>query len=221
MKKAKWILSVLFIMGIINAQQGQIAVGGQLGFSMPMGDFSQIAKTGFGFSGNFLYTINQDIDIYGSIGRMAWKIDDQFIDDIIDNIAYDVFEYSGINLDYNLDTELGYKTNSIIIGGRYYLERQKFSPYGMVELGIHLLNYTHKIDGTITYSYSYGYGYDYELKENIRVNESTSSSELGLGLGGGFLYDLGNIILDVNGKINFISELNNVTIMVGILYPLK
>ncbi len=116
MKKTLLIVAILsFLTLTINAQEGKIHVGGQVGLSLPMGDFGDAANMGFGFLGNFYYGINQNIDLTASLGYIAWGTD------------ADGASFSNI---------------PIVVGGRYYFQRSNFTPFLAAELGINNLSFT-------------------------------------------------------------------------------
>ncbi|MBI1932911.1 MAG: hypothetical protein HYS24_10285 [Ignavibacteriales bacterium] len=117
MKKTLLIVVILsFLTLTINAQEGKIHVGGQVGLSLPMGDFGDAANMGFGFLGNFYYGINQNIDLTASLGYIAWGTD------------ADGASFSNI---------------PIVVGGRYYFQRSNFTPFLAAELGINNLSFTY------------------------------------------------------------------------------
>lgn len=183
MKKALFVLLILFFfIGNVNAQQGKMQAGGQVGISVPMGTLGDGANLGFAFQGNFLYGINSNIDLTGSIGYVSWGTDS-------DNLSF--------------------SSVPLTLGGRYYFQKGKFTPYGLAELGIHFASVSVDIPSYNFGGVSYGGG-----------SSSASNSDIGIGLGGGFLYDLGSMKLDVNAKINIVSGLNNLMIMAGILFPI-
>ena len=175
MKKAVLLLLVLlFFATSANAQQGKMYVGGQVGISLPMGDFGDGANLGFGFLGNFYYGINQNIDLTGSVGYISWGTD------------ADGASFSNV---------------PIVVGGRYYFQRSNFTPYAVAELGINNRSFT--------------------LDSGFFGDFSATSTDFGLGIGGGFLYSLGNMDLDVNAKINIISDTNNLTVFGGLRFPIN
>lgn len=180
MKKVLFVLILsFFFISSINAQQGKMHAGGQVGISLPMGDFGDGANLGFGFLGNFLYGITPAIDLTGSIGYYTWGSD-------ADNVSFS-------------DVPL-------LFGGRYYFNRSEFTPYGLAQLGLHFRSF--EVEAITTPFGTFGGG-------------STSDSEFGINLGGGFLYNMGSLMLDVNGSINIISDQNHITIMAGVLFPIQ
>ena len=64
------LLAVLFT-GFIHAQ-GKMALGVQGGVAIPMGDFGDAYKMGFGGQGTFAYHVNPMIDVTGSVGYLTW-----------------------------------------------------------------------------------------------------------------------------------------------------
>lgn len=180
MKKGIFFLLVLFLaVGNINAQKGKMHAGGQVGISLPIGNFGDAANLGFGFLGNFLYGIAPQIDLTGSIGYFSWGSD-------VDQVSFS-------------DVPL-------LFGGRYYFNRSEFTPYGLAQLGLHFRSY--EVASVSTPFGSFGGG-------------SVSDTDFGLNLGGGFLYNVGNLSIDVNGSFNIISDQNNISIMAGVLFPVN
>lgn len=132
MKKVILVLIVsFFFISQLTAQQGKMQAGGQVGISVPMGDLSDGANLGFGFQGNFLYGINQNIDLTGSIGYISWGTDS-------DNLSF--------------------SSVPVTFGGRYYFQRGQFTPYGMAELGIHFTSASFDIPSVSFGGTSYGGG---------------------------------------------------------------
>ena len=197
------------------SQQSKIAIGGQVGLSIPMGNFGDVANMGFDISGNFLYTFNQNIDITGSIGYINWGMDAALIEKKYAAANTDIGAL-GVNVDADVNVDVSFTNVPIVVGGRYYFEHKNFSPYAIANLGINFLGYSAK--GTVKGTISAG---GYSQKFDNPVNDSKSETEIGFGFGGGFLYNLGNIKLDVNAKFNIISDHNHFTIMAGILFPLQ
>jgi hypothetical protein len=76
MKKffALLIIAVLLI-GISDLQakkKQEMAIGGELGLAVPMGNFGDAANIGFGANFLFNYQINKEMSILGSIGYFKW-----------------------------------------------------------------------------------------------------------------------------------------------------
>jgi hypothetical protein len=175
MKKVLTVVAIIFLLiGTANAQQGKMFAGGQVGISLPMGDFGDAANMGFGFLGNFYYGLNQNLDLTASVGYISWGSD------------ADGASFSNV---------------PILAGIRYYFQRSQFTPYGVAELGINNMSFT----------------YDSEYFGSY----SATSSDFGLNLGAGFLYNLGNMDLDINAKINIISDTNNLTLFAGLRFPIN
>ena len=102
------LIAVLFT-GFINAQ-GKMAVGIQAGIALPMGDFGDAYKMGFGGTGTFAYHINPMLDVTGSVGYLTW---------------------SGKDADYT------FSSIPVLVGARYYFGQGKFHPYVAGELGMY------------------------------------------------------------------------------------
>jgi len=107
------LLAVLFT-GFINAQ-GKMAVGVQAGVAIPMGDFGDGYKMGFGGQGNFAYHINPMLDVTGSIGYLTW---------------------SGKEADYS------FSSVPVMVGARYAFGKGNLNPYASGELGLHFSSFS-------------------------------------------------------------------------------
>ena len=102
----------LFV-GFSNAQS-KMAVGAQGQVAVPLGDFGDGYKTGFGAQGTFAYHINPMLDVTGSVGYLTW---------------------SGKEADYT------FSSVPVLAGVRYYFGKDKFNPYVTGELGIHFVTF--------------------------------------------------------------------------------
>ena len=102
------LLAVLFT-GFIQAQ-GKMAAGVQAGIAIPMGDFGDGYKMGFGGAGNFVYHINPMLDVTGSIGYLT---------------------FSGKEADYT------FSSIPVLAGIRYAFGKGNLNPYASGELGLH------------------------------------------------------------------------------------
>jgi hypothetical protein len=90
--------------------QSKMALGVQGQVAIPLGDFGNGYKTGFGAQGTFAYHINPMLDVTGSVGYLTW---------------------SGKEADYK------FSSVPVLAGVRYYFGKDKFNPYVAGELGIH------------------------------------------------------------------------------------
>lgn len=132
MKKTLLVLFVLFLfIGNLNAQKGKMQAGGQVGISLPIGTLGDGANLGFGFQGNFLYGLNQTMDLTGSIGYISWGTDSEHI---------------------------SFSSVPVTFGARYYFQRGQLTPYGLAELGIHFTSASYDIPSVNVGGFSYGGG---------------------------------------------------------------
>ena len=109
----KQLLFVLFLTvlctSFINAQ-GKMAVGVQAGVAIPMGDFGDGYKMGFGGTGTFAYHVNPMVDVTASVGYLTWS---------------------------GKDADFKFNSIPVLVGARYYFGQGKFHPYVAGELGMH------------------------------------------------------------------------------------
>jgi opacity protein-like surface antigen len=107
------IIFVVLLAGFSNAQS-KMAVGLQAGVAVPLGDFGDGYKTGFGGQGTFAYHLNPMFDVTASVGYLTW---------------------SGKDADYK------FSSVPVLAGVRYYFGKDNFNPYLAGELGIHFVTF--------------------------------------------------------------------------------
>lgn len=102
-----FLLSSLLILGTINAQQGVMKIAPSIVIAFPQ----EGTNTGFGINGMFMYGINKNIDLTGTIGYISWG-------------------YSGIDASFS--------SVPLLFGGRYSFDVEgTITPYAAAELGFH------------------------------------------------------------------------------------
>ena len=162
----KQLFFVLFLTvlctSFINAQ-GKMAVGVQAGVAIPMGDFGDGYKMGFGGTGTFAYHVNPMLDVTGSVGYLTWS---------------------------GKDADFKFNSIPVLAGVRYYFGQGKFHPYVAGELGMHFTTVdvpTYTIPGFGTFGggsasdsffgFGAGAGFLYQLgpKLDLDVNAKFSS----------------------------------------------
>lgn len=102
-----FLLSSLLFIGTINAQKGAMKIEPSLVIAFPQTG----TNMGFGINGMFMYGINKNIDLTGTLGYVTWG-------------------YS--------DFDASFSTIPILFGGRYSFNVDgSITPYGSIELGFH------------------------------------------------------------------------------------
>lgn len=115
MKKLSIILLILaFVSTVTFAQDKKMGVSVQGALVLPMGDFGDVAEMGFGGTGTFLYNLNKNLSITGTVGYISFSGKD--------DIGLDDYSFSMI---------------PILAGVRYYFTPDKFKPYVSGQLGIY------------------------------------------------------------------------------------
>lgn len=110
MKKALVVLiALLCLVGMTNAQS-KFGVTVQGALSLPMGDFGNACKTGFGGLGTFTYTLNNNLDLVATSGYLTY--------------------------DYKNIDGATFSTIPVLGGVRYYFAGKEFKPYVTAEAGI-------------------------------------------------------------------------------------
>jgi opacity protein-like surface antigen len=201
MKKMALILVALVALGSLSFAQNKMTIGGDLGLFMPMGDAGDFYSMGFGLCPTFDYSMNENLSITGTIGYVSWSAKEELF---------------GIE----------YSTSDIPLkaGAKYYFgSGSGIKPYGLGELGFHMLSF--KAEGTYSYTYYNPYTMAYEtISEDI--DESDSETKMGLSFGAGFEYPMNEkMALNVLGQYETImtegDAFNNFVIKAGIKYNLK
>lgn len=110
----------------INAQQtysyqepsSNVGVALQAGLALPMGNFSDVAKLGFGGEGTFEYRVTPQLGLNVSLGYYSWGAKNDLAP------GYD-FKVADLPL---------------MIGAKYLLLETDFHPYVGAALGMHFVN---------------------------------------------------------------------------------
>jgi|GEM_PF-669205 len=192
MKKLLLVLvALLAVTSMSFAQKGKMAIGGDLGILMPMGDNADFYSMGFGLCPTFDYMMNEKMAITGTIGYVSWGAKEEIL-----GIEYSISDIP------------------IKAGAKYYFGNGKVKPYGLGELGFHMMSF--KAEGTM----------DLGIYGTYEVDESVSESYLGFAFGGGFEYPMNEkMSLNVLGQYESImaegDAFNNFVIKAGIKYNLK
>lgn len=168
MKKIYTVLITIFLFSQISlAQMNNMAVGLNGTLSVPIGDFNDVAKMGYGLSGSFLYELSDRFEATGTLGFISWggdKIE-------IGNTSVEATE--------------SMTTIPFLIGGRYYFDDKELSPYAGGELGMHIFSSsgTSSISGGINigetkgetnvyFGFGFGGGAVYELDSSFKLDGS-------------------------------------------------
>jgi len=167
MKRITLLLLFFFLSISLFAQENNKAIGINGIISMPIGDFNDIAKIGFGASGTYFYKLSNNFEAIGSIGFVTWggdKIE-------IGNTSVEATE-SAMSI-------------PILLGGRFYLDNNIFSPYFSGELGMNFFSSsatkavvsgieTDKIDGesNVYFGFGIGGGTTYQLDTRVFFDAS-------------------------------------------------
>lgn len=154
MKKALLVLvALLCLAGIINAQS-KFGASVQGALSLPMGDFGDICKTGFGGLGTVSYTLNKNLDLVASVGYLTYDYKD------IDGATF--------------------STIPVLAGVRYYFAAKNFKPYVTGQLGFYsskakiktvIWGISVESESTSTdFGFAAGGGFLYQLGKNLDLD---------------------------------------------------
>lgn len=104
------------------AQMDDMAVGLNGTLSVPIGDFNDIAKMGFGVSGTFYYDLSDNFQFTGTLGYLAW--------------GGDKLNLAGIATQ---ESKSSFTTIPVLAGFRYIFQGDNLLPYVSGELGLNVL----------------------------------------------------------------------------------
>ncbi len=194
----KVITAVLFaLLMLANSSFGQNNAGLQLGLNFPMGDFSNISGTGFGFAGTYEYMVMPQLGLTGSIG-------------------YYHFGSKSVAEGFGLSVETSTSVVPIVVGGRYYFMKGEIMPYGGAELGLYILSASADISGNFTGFLKISSGNTVE-RTNATNSSSNSTTNFGFAPFVGVRYSIApNISLDGNLKFTIVTTSGSTTTYFGI-----
>lgn len=181
MKKIyKPIILIFLISTILQAQTSNKAIGLNGTISVPIGNFNDIAKIGFGASGTFFYELSNNFEATGSLGFISWGADKISVG----NTSIEATESA--------------VTIPLLIGGRYYFNHNIFTPYISGEVGMQIFSSsatqavvanieTEKIDGetNVYFGFGLGGGIKYQLDTtvffdaNLQYNNISAKESIG------------------------------------------
>ena len=155
------LLSALLFVGTINAQKGVMKIEPSIVIAFPQDG----TNSGFGLNGMFIYGINENIDLTGTLGYISWS-------------------YSG--------WDASFTTIPILFGGRYSFDVEgTITPYGSVELGFHFTSISvpsFNIGGVTYGSFSstefgigLGGGAYFQVSDNFVIDANLQYNTIGSG----------------------------------------
>lgn len=183
-------LLTLLVSNISSAQTSNSAIGLNGTLSIPVGDFNDVAKMGYGISGSFYYSLSDYFQFTGTLGYIAW--------------GGDKIEIGNTTLEAT-DPHVSIP---ILVGGRFFLDDKELNPYICGELGLHVFTTAStqtkiagiaqpKIKGDTNpyFGFGLGGGAVYELSNDIKVDGNLQynivSSEESIGF---FTLEVGFIV---------------------------
>lgn len=189
MKKIYTVIFTIFLFSQISlAQMNNMSIGFNGTLSVPIGDFNDIAKMGFGLSGSFFYDLSDKLQATGTLGFISWGADKIEVG----NTSVEATE--------------SHTTIPILAGARFYFDDKELSPYAAAELGLHIFSSPGtksvisgvetdltKGETNLYFGFGFGGGAVYELDNSIKIDgnlmyniisaeQSTGSFALELGL---------------------------------------
>jgi len=176
----------LFIGGVANAQ---IKLGVSPGIQIPVGDFGDFYKLGFGGGINGEYLVTENIGVGLNVGYYTFKGKEFGL-----GFDLDLGDYFEMDFDMSFGAE---RINiiPITLNGKYYFTTEGFQPYGGVDAGLYMLNSSFGgASNTDMYfgvapvlGFQYGFtdalALDLNAKYNLIFSEGSTTSTLGFNVG--------------------------------------
>ncbi len=131
MKKFLTLLIILASVPALAYSQGSIGISAQGGMTLPIGDFGDWVKPGYGGTGFLFFQLSPGIEVTATSGKFMWDWDSEEIDVTLSSIP-------------------------LLLGVRYYLGEGGYAPYAALEGGLHFL----KTEGfgIVSETEEFGYG---------------------------------------------------------------
>ncbi len=169
MKKSLSFFILLFTLSTVSmAQMNDMAVGLNGTLTMPIGDFNDVAKMGFGVSGSFFYELTDNFEATGTLGFLSWGGDKLEL-------------INGSSSESNST----YSSIPIMIGGKYILNGDELLPYISADFGFHVFSTPDqevKINDVVVasskggtelyFGFGFGGGFLYELSRDVKLDGS-------------------------------------------------
>ncbi len=112
MKTAFKLLIISVLLLGTSFAQSKMSATVNAGVSLPMGDFGTAFGTGWGLDGTFLYSLQPNLDLTGTIGYHKWSAKET--------------------------SDVTFSTVPVLVGVQYsFGSSGGFTPYGMAKLGLH------------------------------------------------------------------------------------
>ncbi|HBC45606.1 MAG TPA: hypothetical protein DEO84_02055 [candidate division Zixibacteria bacterium] len=183
MKSVTVFLAVLIALAfctMAKAEVGSKGIGGALEIALPMGNFGDVAGTGFGVTANFQYGWKPNIDLMGQLGYIKWG------------------GKTAVGYDYS------YHAIPIQVGAKYYFKQEtnRFYVGGLV--GFHMFGWSADYDllgihysgssSETKFSLAPMGGYEMKIGENMLFDASARYQIISdvsyLGVRAGIIYKL-------------------------------
>ncbi|MCB0745040.1 MAG: outer membrane beta-barrel protein [Ignavibacteriae bacterium] len=169
MKRILTIVSLFFLVTNLSfAQMDDMAVGLNGTLSVPIGDFNDIAKMGFGVSGTFYYDLSDNFQFTGTLGYLAW--------------GGDKLNLAGIATQ---ESKSSFTTIPVLAGFRYIFQGDNLLPYVSGELGLNVFTTpdidvvglndivsSSKGETNAYFGFGLGGGALYELSRDVKLDGS-------------------------------------------------
>lgn len=178
-----FVFTAVLLTGFSTHTFGQIKIGASAGIGLPMGDFGDSYKTGFGGSIDGKYFTSENLAFGLNAGFFTFK---------------DKLDFSETLGDATVKIEGKFNVIPILVTGEYYFATEGFKPYVGAGVGFFMLSEkaTTSIEGTLSDIYQ-----GYIEEGSVTVNET----KFGVVPMVGVMYGLSdNLDLNVNLKYNLV-----------------
>jgi opacity protein-like surface antigen len=169
MKKFSPIFIILLLISNISfAQFSTMSIGLNGTLSVPIGDFNDVAKMGYGLSGTFYYDLTDNFELTGALGYLSWGGDKLELTNSSSSSATGSFS-----------------TIPVMVGVKYIFNGETFLPYAAADIGLQVFSTPDQkveINGVVLASqkgetnaylgFGFGGGLLYELSDYIKLDGS-------------------------------------------------
>ncbi len=144
MKNFLTLLIILVTVPALAYSQGNIGISAQGGMTLPIGDFGDYVKPGYGGTGFLFFQLSPGIEITATSGKFMWDLDSEEADVTLSSIP-------------------------LLLGIRYYFGEGGYAPYAALEGGLHFLKTEGMgfVDETEEFGYGIGGGLLFRVSNNF------------------------------------------------------
>lgn len=185
------VVAIASLFVFTTQSQAQVRVGATLGAGVPLGDFGDFAKTGFGGSAHVKYFLSEQFALGLNIGYYSFGGED--IEVTLPFIGTTTIEGATTNI------------IPVTVAAEYYFTSEGFKPYAGLDLGLYFSGSdAEDAEGESNFGIAPTLGFSYGLNESIDLNVNAkynmifgedaageTATNAFLGINAGILFNIG------------------------------